>query len=248
MNKIFQLIFLILIFASAHAQKLVTFKANDGLEVTADYYETENESNRYFLLFHQAEYSRGEHKEIGRKLIKLGYNCLAVDLRSGGEVNYVQNETAISAKKKGMEPTMFDAWKDIEASIIYIKSIDENAEIYLFGSSYSASLCLIAAKKRNDIKAVVAFSPGEFFQNKINVESEIEGLNIPMFVACPQSEFNYVKKLVSKVDKKKLTLFKPQRGDGLHGAKTLWWESSTSNEFWLALFFFLKDFQPKDED
>jgi len=236
------IVFLLSIISTVSAQEFVTFTADDGVIVSADYYETEDESHNYFILLHQAEYSRGEHKETGQKLIKLGYNCLAVDLRSGGEVNYVINETALNAKKKRASTTFLDSKRDIEAAINYIKRLDSSAKIYLFGSSYSASLSLIMAKNRNDILAVVAFSPGEFFTDQnIIVENEIAGLNKPMFVACPKSEFVYVNKLVSKVDRKQLTLFKPQRGDGLHGAKTLWWESSTRNEFWLALFFFIKD-------
>ncbi|MBK8805709.1 MAG: dienelactone hydrolase family protein [Bacteroidales bacterium] len=243
MRHIYLLIFYLLIITTkGYGQKLVQYPSSDKLVITADYYETEKESNKYMLLFHQADYSRGEHKESAQRLIKLGYNCLAVDLRMGNEVNYVRNETAYEAKKKGFKTTYYDSEKDITASIEYIKSIDSDAEIFLFGSSYSASLCLKIANERKDINAVIAFSPGEYFENITLIKDDISGLNIPMFVACQQTEFNYVQTLTSRVDQSKLTLFKPERGDGLHGSKTLWWESSTRNEYWLALLFFLKDF------
>lgn len=227
---------------NSFSQKLVTFKASDHLTVTADYYETEIESSKFMILAHQADYSRGEHKESSQRLIKLGFNCLAVDLRIGGEVNYVQNETAKEAKNANVGRSYLDAEKDIIAAIEYAKSLSDSAEIFLFGSSFSASICLKIAKERSDVKAVIAFSPGEFFENQLNVKETIRGLNTPTFVACPQSEFTFVSDIVSGVSPNKLTIFKPERGDGLHGSKSLWWESSTRNEYWLALLFFLKDF------
>lgn len=242
-KKVLCIFFSCFIFLHIFSQKLITFKASDGLTVTADYYEPEDNSNKFILLFHQADYSRGEHKETSRRLIKLGFNCLAVDLRAGNEVNYVQNETALAARQNNIPHSMLDAEKDIIAAIDYIKTTYEDAEIFLLGSSYSASLCLKIAKERDDIKAVMAFSPGEFFEDSFSVKDAISGLNKPCFVACPKSEYQYVSRLVSGIPADMLTLFKPEQGDGLHGAKTLWWESATRNEYWLALLFFLKDFK-----
>jgi hypothetical protein len=68
----------------------VTFIASDSLRITADLY-LNNYNYPFILLFHQNGYSRGEYAEIAGKLMNLGYNCLAVDLRSGGKVNYVKN-------------------------------------------------------------------------------------------------------------------------------------------------------------
>jgi len=223
------------------SQRLITFMASDSLEVTADYYETDVQSNKYMLLFHQAEYSRGEYQQIATRLIKLGYNCIAVDLRFGNEVNFVNNETAMRAKKGGYSATMLDCEKDMIAAIDYVKSIDKNPRIFLLGSSFSASLSLILAKQRDDVEAVIAFSPGEFFGTDLNVESEIIGLKKPVFVGCPRSEYYYVTQLMSGVESKKKVVFKPEGSDGLNGAKTLWWESATRDEFWLSLLFFLKD-------
>ena len=82
------------------AQEKVSFVAEDGLEITADLYEI-NPSKPYILLFHQAGSSRGEYLQIANKILKFGYNCLAVDLRSGGEVNFIQNHTALLAIQQG---------------------------------------------------------------------------------------------------------------------------------------------------
>ena len=71
----------------------VSFPSEDGIEITADKYLV-NEEYPYILLFHQAGSSRGEFRDVAEKFLKLRYNCLAVDLRSGDNANFVNNETA----------------------------------------------------------------------------------------------------------------------------------------------------------
>ena len=236
-------ILLFVSFTSVNAQQLITFPAQDGLEVSADFYETEEKSNKYLLLFHQAEYSRGEFSQIATRLVKVGFNCIAVDLRYGEEVNFINNETAMRALKGGFDVSMLDSYRDMIAAVQYVKSECDSARIFLLGSSYSASLSLIMAKQRRDIEAVIAFSPGEFFGTELNVEQTLKGMKVPMFVGCLRSEYYYVMQLVSGVVSKNKVIFKPDASEGLHGAKTLWWESKTRDEFWLSLLYFLKDFK-----
>ncbi len=228
---------------SAFSQRLVTFQSSDGLMVSADLYETDVQSRKYLLLFHQAEYSRGEFRQIATRLIKLGFNCLAVDLRYGNEVNFINNETAMRARQGNFDVSMLDAKKDAIAAINYVHSIEDSASIFLLGSSYSASLALLIGNERSDVEAVIAFSPGEFFGAQLNVEQQLRGMDVPIFVGCPRSEYFYVIQLLSGVVSQNKVVFRPESSDGLHGAKTLWWESATRDEFWLSLLFFLKDFK-----
>ena len=66
----------------------IRFPSEDGLMVTADLYIEKNEKDAPFIiLYHQAGWSRGEYAQIAPRLNALGFNCLAVDLRSGGKVN-----------------------------------------------------------------------------------------------------------------------------------------------------------------
>lgn len=69
----------------------VTFETEDGLVVTADVYVSQPESAPFILLFHQAGFSRGEYRPIAPKLNELGFNCMAVDQRSGNMANGVVN-------------------------------------------------------------------------------------------------------------------------------------------------------------
>ncbi len=94
----------------------VSFPSGDGLEITADKYLV-NEEYPYVLLFHQAGSSRGEFRDIAEKFLKLRYNCLAVDLRSGDNANYVNNETASRARGAGKSVNFLDAMGDMSAAI-----------------------------------------------------------------------------------------------------------------------------------
>ena len=98
------------------------------------------------------------------------------------------------------------------------------------------------AKDRDDIQAVIAYSPGEFF-GELNIGRYITGLTTPTYIGCPRSEYSYVSQLAAGIEAPKTVVFQPENADGQHGAKTLWWESDTCEEFWLSLLFFLKDFK-----
>lgn len=236
MQKLLWLNLLNLIVMNAYAQRTITFPSLDSISVTADLYESRS-SDPYLLLFHQAGYSRGEYKETADKFVKLGFNCLAVDLRSGNEINFVKNKTAEMAVEKGLPTDYLDAKQDMQAAINYVSSQNDK-QIVILGSSYSASLCLILAKENTRVQAVIAFSPGEYFDKKNLIRDTIQGLSIPIFAASSEAEYPYLTDLFSKINKNNLTLFKPLKGKGVHGAKALWENNDSSNEYWLALMLF----------
>src|SRR6185436_15003460 len=96
MKKLFIVLLCSVLFHSAQAQLKLAFKAKDGLNITADWYPVSSEMP-IILLCHQAKSSRGEFSETALKLNKFGFNCLAIDLRSGEESNGVLNETTKEA-------------------------------------------------------------------------------------------------------------------------------------------------------
>jgi dienelactone hydrolase len=234
--KTFLIILSALLCLKIYSQEIVTFYASDSLPVTAYLYENDP-SMPYLLLFHQAGYSKGEYKETAPRLMNLGYNCLAVDLRSGEQVNMVQNETAREAKKRGLPTNYLNAKKDIEAAINYAYQKSKKPVI-LFGSSYSASLALCVAKGNSKVKAVIAFSPGEYFQNELKVQDQLKNYDKPVLIACSQREYPYVVELAKYIPDNLKTIFKPQEGPGEHGSKALWNNSPTSKEYWFSILMF----------
>lgn len=243
MKKLYTIILCLCLAFTVCGQKIVSFTASDGLPITADVYETFEPSNKYMLLFHQEEYSRGEFQQIAKRLVKLDYNCIAVDLRYGNEVNFINNETAMSAKSGNYAVSMLDCEKDILAAIDYVRSEKPDAELFIMGSSFSASLCLkVATDSASLFKAVIAYSPGEFF-GEMNMADYVKNLKTPLYVASNRTEYSYVSALVKNVATQKKVVFRPEKNTKEHGAKSLWWESEGNESFWLSLLFFLKDFK-----
>jgi pimeloyl-ACP methyl ester carboxylesterase len=233
------ILFLLFLQLHAEGQKKVTFTSSDNLTVTADLY-LKNKDLPFILLFHQGNYSRGEYKEIAPKLLNLNYNCLSVDLRSGGNVNFVENETSLDAISKKISHSMLDARTDIQAAIQYASAYN-NYPVVLFGSSYSASLSLMVANKNPRVKAVVAFSPGEFFRPVVLVSDALTGFDKKAFIAATHAENNYLGKMLSEIPDPQKTVFTPKNSPGMSGAKALWESSADHAEYWLALLMFFKE-------
>ncbi len=243
MKKLYAIIMCLCFAFTMWGQEIVSFSASDGLSITADVYETFEPSNKYMLLFHQEDGSRGEFQQIAKRLVKLDFNCVAVDLRYGNEVNFINNETAMLAKSGDFAVSMTECEKDILATINYVRSLNPNAELFIFGSSFSASLCLkVATDSSSLFKAVIAYSPGEFFAD-MNMSEYVKNLKTPMYVACNRTEYSYVSAIVKNVATQKKVVFRPEKNTKEHGAKSLWWESEGNESFWLSLLFFLKDFK-----
>ena len=227
-----------LFFLSSFAQKPIRFPARDGVKITADQYIHHKDSS-YIILCHMAKSSRGEYNEVAGRMGKLGYNCLAIDLRSGDEFNYKINETAMQARQRGLPVDYMDAEADIVDAIEFVKRISDK-RIILVGSSYSASLALKIASEDNIISSVVAFSPGEYFGSLISIQNTIAGLEIPIFITCKDSEVPYVKELVSGITSKKMITFYPKTG-GKHGASSLFKDNPNNQEYWINLLSFMQN-------
>lgn len=236
--------FLVFLNLSLFAQKPIRFPARDGVKITADQYIHHKDSS-YIILCHQANSSRGEYNEIAGRMGKLGYNCLAIDLRSGNEFNYKINETAMEARQRGLPVEYMDAEADIVDAIEFVKRIS-NRRIILVGSSYSASLALKIASEDNIISTVVAFSPGEYFGSLVNIQQIITGLDIPIFVTCKADEVPFVKQLVSGITSKKMITFYPKTG-GKHGAEALFKSNPNNQEYWINLLNFMQNLKRQDQ-
>ena len=225
--------------ASVIRVETVRISSKDGLQLTADEYLTEKD-NPYILLFHEQESSRGEFTTIAKKLCKMDYNCLAVDLRNGGSGNNVSNESYKRSRDGGFSMDRADVEKDILAAIAYARSKSEQPVI-LFGSGANASLSLKLASENDHVRAVVALSPGEYYQPQISIQDTITGMRKPVFASSSMSEMPYLQTLVSGIDDDYLTLFEPRLGEGARGSASLANKTENHSEYWLALLLFFKE-------
>ena len=221
------------------AWKTVKFPSVDELAITADLYVVD-ESKPYILLCHQAGYSRGEYREIAVKLNELGFNCMAIDQRSGSKTNGVENETVKGAMRANLSRQYPDAEQDIIASIDYLQKLVKKS-IIIWGSSYSAALVLKVGNENDKVSAIISFSPGEYI-NGTNIAEAANGISVPLFVTSSKSEGPDVTTLLAGVIGDHKVQFIPA-GKGKHGSKALWSENEGHEEYWAALKAFLFQFQ-----
>lgn len=211
-------------------KKTVVFFATDSVQITADTYFLPTKSPM-ILLCHQAGYSRGEYIDTAKKLNALGFSCMAIDQRSGKEVNGITNQTAIDADKKLKNVGYSGAKKDIDAAILYLVAITQEPVI-LVGSSYSASLALWIASENDMVSAVAAFSPGEYLKNT-HLAEKIKSLAVPTFITSSKREIAPVEKLMRLTNSKYVTHYKPVE-KGIHGSRAIWDSTVGYKGYWNA--------------
>lgn len=217
----------------------VSYQSKDGLTITADLYASHPETAPFIILFHRARWSRGEYREIAPKLNEMGFNCLAVDQRSGREANDVVNHTARRATDKRKSTTYLDALPDLEASISYVKSKNAKGKLIIWGSSYSASLVLkIAGDNPGIVDGILAFAPGEYFERvgKSNtfIRESARKITVPVFITSAKSEKERWFSIYEAIPSKAKTYYLPDK-KGVHGSEALW-ESTPGHEgYWNAV-------------
>ena len=168
-----------------HTADAVSFTASDRVQVFADYYSAGSKAKPLILLFHQAGSNRGEYATIGPMLATLGFNALAIDQRSGGNAWGRTNETV---KRLGRSTDYDEALLDLEAALQWAKSSGQTGSILVWGSSYSAALVfLLAAEHQDEIKAILAFSPGEYLGGSSTVRKAAAQVSIPIFVTTAKN-------------------------------------------------------------
>jgi dienelactone hydrolase len=218
----------------------VTFKASDGIRVTADLYMAHESSAPFIILYHQAGYSRGEYRSIAPKLNVMGFNCLAVDQRSGDKVNGVINETHKVAVADKLPTEYLDAIPDIEAAYLYVKYSIKPDKIILWGSSYSASiLFFMGSEHHNNLSGILCFAPGNYFKiNNKELKTFAAKITCPLFVTSAKSEYKNWKGMYDQVKSEK-SYFLPET-EGKHGSKALWNDNPSHQAYWTAVTKFLK--------
>lgn len=214
----------LLIFCSSpvlRSQETVEYPSNDGLIISADFYKTEGSKN-YIILFHQAGWSRGEYNEIAPWLVQIGFNCVAVDLRSGNEVNGVNNLTNKRAVEKELPVNYIDALPDIAASVDYVKDKMNPSKILIWGSSYSSSLVLkYAGEHSNSINGVLSFSPGEYFGSGNLITTSARSIEVPVFITSAKNEEKNWRSIFDAIESNEKIFFLPKT-KGNHGSRALW--------------------------
>lgn len=220
-------------------KRTISFLSNDSIEIFADLH-LRNTEYPYILLFHQENSSRGEFNEIAQKLLNLEYNCLIVDLRVGDENNFVKNKTANHVNKNY---SFSDCLKDVESAIDFIFT-KTNKPVILFGSGFSASLCLIEAKNNKKVQGVIAFSPGEYLLPQIKTREKLKNYDKRIFVGSRTDEKQYVKELLQPIAGSLVSFSSYDSSKQFKGSLLLNEKNKSNDKFWFDLLLFFKSLNP----
>lgn len=226
--------------------KTITFKAEDGLDITGDVYLKHDLKAPFIVLFHQAGWSRGEYREIAPKLNEMGFNCLAVDQRSGGKVNGVQNQTNAMAVKTGKKTSYIDAYVDMSAALNHAGENYAQGKLVIWGSSYSSALVIkLAGDFPQKVDGALSFAPGEYFaslgKTKTFITEAAKNVKCPVFITSAKNEkpnWDGIFKAIPATTKRS---FVPTT-QGKHGSRALWDKFADSKDYWTAVNNFLVQF------
>ena len=228
-----------------------TFGSPDGLQVTADLYFAADSTPKtpFIVLCHQAGWSRGEYREIAPRLNELGFNCVAIDQRSGGTVNRVTNLTRMKAVAQSKTMNFVTAEQDIIAAVKWTKAKHCKGKVLLWGSSYSAALALrIAGEDPKLVDGVLAFAPGEYFERfdkpKDWIATSAKKISVPVFITSAKDESEKWSAIFEAIPGESKTKFIPETA-GNHGSRALWRKFPDSVEYWASVQEFLGQFKKK---
>jgi len=235
------LLLIVLVLGKAHAQDKITFAATDKLLVTADLYSV-NDTLPYMILCHDLKSSRGEYKDLAKRFNKLGYNCIAIDMRVGGTKNNITNETMALAQAKHITTKLLDCKLDIEAAINYAYK-KNSKKVVLLGSGFSGSLVIYIGATNTKVSNVMAFSPADYFGGILVTKDVFPKCTIPVFVASSRAEAPAVKKYVADIPAGKVTLYSPSNSDGAHGTDALLSTTTDHQDYWLTILMYIKQLQ-----
>ncbi|MCH7972436.1 MAG: alpha/beta hydrolase [Bacteroidetes bacterium] len=240
------ILFLLVSLTLTAKTKTVTYKSQDGLLITADLYFTHKVNAPFIILFHQAGWSRGEYKETAPILNLLGFNCLAVDLRSGGNINGVINQTHKRAVEQKKGTNYIDTIQDMKASIKYAKKYYAKGNLIIWGSSYSSALVLVVgSKNKKNVDGILSFSPGEYFEklgkSSTYIAENAKNITQPVFITSAKREHSFWENIFAAIPSKDKTSFLP-KSKGNHGSRVLWSKFEYSKEYWEAVKSFLNKY------
>jgi hypothetical protein len=136
--------------------------------------------------------------------------------------------------EQGLGVDYLDAIPDITAAVNYAYD-HSGQEIILWGSSYSSTLVLWESIGNEKVKAVVSFSPGDYFPELGSLTDSITHLDKPFFITSADFEIEGTSQLLQKVEFGENQIqFKPE-GRGHHGSRALWNNQFNGEQYWSAI-------------
>lgn len=229
--------------AAKYPAQKVTFKTPNNDTVVGELYEA-NVDAPVILLCHQLGWNKFEYAGIAPVLNEMGFNALAVDLTGGGSFGNRSNETVESRGEFDREKLLDYAEEELAASIDFLKN-KYGKKVTVWGSSYSATLVILAAEKNKDINASISFSAfNHFGERRPALESIIPKIKKPMFMTSAKAESKIIDEILVDIKLRKKQYHFTPKESGEHGSKALWTIKDDHEEYWVEIRKFLTEVYP----
>lgn len=159
--------------------KVVTYKSEDGLELTANYFAPEDDSARtpVAILVHDAGGNRDQMTLFAERLHSQGMAVLAPDIRGhGASASPTLDWSELEAGER--EKLWSFAPRDLVAATEWIDGRRElhGANITLIGLRAGCALSVYHAGRDSDVRAVVLIEPNSEPELGFNLIKEVERL------------------------------------------------------------------------
>lgn len=201
---------------NAFAAESVTLHTSDQVTVYGTLSEARADNDKVLLLFHQAHASRHEYDSLIARFNQLGYDTLAIDQRSGGQLFGGQNQTVAAL---GKSADYLQAAPDLDAALAWARD-RHYATVVAVGSSYSSALViLLAARHPPGLTAIASFSPGEYFDDKNLIKTAAAKVTVPFYITTDPAEADNVTEVLRNAHGDNIVHYQPEAG--VHGASTL---------------------------
>lgn len=214
--KVLGCLFALLLPALAFGGEPVVLRSTDAVAIYGTVTRAALHNDKVLLLFHQARASRHEYDPLIAGFNKLGYDTLAIDQRSGGDLFGGHNETV---QALGKSAGYLAAAPDLEAALAWARG-QHYGKIVAVGSSYSSTLViLLAARHPPGLTAIASFSPGEYFNDKNLIKNAAAKVTVPFYITTDPDEAANVTNVLRNARGGNVVHYQPEYG--VHGASTL---------------------------
>lgn len=135
----------------------VSFTTDDGIKITASYFEPKNVPAPTVILVHMTGRTRGDYSKFAKALQEKGFAVLTYDIRGHGQSVY-HNEERISQLNFQDVDWQKIPW-DLKAAKKFLLKREQMSSLAIMGSGIGANAALIYAAEDEDIDTVLLLSP-----------------------------------------------------------------------------------------
>ena len=173
---------LLVIAAEATAAQRVTFRTDDGVTLTATWYEASSRPAPAVILVHMFTRNRREWDAVGQRLASEGIGALALDLRGHGESGGAGTVTPDRAEYSAMV-------LDLRAARRFLaqRTDVQQTRVGIIGASLGASLAALAASADPSIFSLVLLSPSLDYRG-LRIESASRKVSKPMLLVAADDD------------------------------------------------------------